>query len=124
METLNIEYTAVNLNPPSLEATMPVDPSVHQPMGLLHGGASAALAESIGSAASFMLIDREKEAVVGIELSCNHLRSVREGRVRGKARILHQGRTTHLWEIEIRDEQERLISHCKLTNMVISKKAK
>jgi uncharacterized protein (TIGR00369 family) len=124
METLNIEYTAVNLDPPSLEATMPVNPSVHQPMGLLHGGASAALAESIGSAASFMLIDREKEAVVGIELSCNHLRSVREGRVRGKARILHQGRTTHLWEIEIRDEQERLISHCKLTNMVISKKAK
>ncbi len=124
METLNIEYTAVNLDPPSLEATMPVNPSVHQPMGLLHGGASAALAESIGSAASFMLIDREKEAVVGIELSCNHLRSVREGRVKGKARILHQGRTTHLWEIEIRDEQERLISHCKLTNMVISKKAK
>ena len=123
METLSIKYTNVSLNPLSLEASMPVNPNVHQPMGLLHGGATAALAESLGSAASFMLIDREQQAVVGIELSCNHLRSIREGMVLGKAKLLHKGRTTHLWEIEVRDEENRLISHCKLTNMVITKKA-
>lgn len=123
METLSIKYTNLSLDPPSLEASMPVNPKVHQPMGLLHGGATAALAESLGSAASFMLIDREQQAVVGIELSCNHLRSIREGMVLGKAKLLHKGRTTHLWEIEVRDEENRLISHCKLTNMVITKKA-
>lgn len=121
METLQIEYTDLSLDPPQLEAKMPVHPGVHQPMGLLHGGATAALAESLGSAASFMLIDREKQAVVGIELSCNHLRSKRDGYVHGLARLLHQGRTTHLWEIEVRDEAGKLISHCKLTNMVLQK---
>lgn len=122
METLNIEYTDVSLDPPMLVATMPVNSKVHQPMGLLHGGASAALAESLGSAASFMLINRENQAVVGMELSCNHLRSVREGIVKGVAKIIHQGKSTHLWEIEIFDLEERLISHCKLTNMVIPKR--
>ncbi|QNR23758.1 PaaI family thioesterase [Croceimicrobium hydrocarbonivorans] len=121
METLNIEYTDVSMDPPMLKATMPVNSRVHQPMGLLHGGATAALAESLGSAASFMLIDREHEAVVGIELSCNHLRSIREGMVYGTARILHQGKSTHLWEIEVRDAEDRLISHCKLTNMILQR---
>ena len=119
METLEIEYIDVATDPPMLKASMPVNPRVHQPAGLLHGGATAALAESLGSAASFMLIDREKSAVVGIELSCNHLRSKTEGMVYGTAKIIHQGRSTHLWEIEVRDEEDRLISHCKLTNMVI-----
>tara|TARA_Y100001934_G_scaffold265379_1_gene343466 strand:- start:759 stop:1190 length:432 start_codon:yes stop_codon:yes gene_type:complete len=119
METLNIEYTDVSIDPPMLKATMPVNSRVHQPMGLLHGGAIAALAESLGSAASYILIDPQKEAVVGIELSCNHLRSIREGNVYGTARILHQGKSTHLWEIEVRDVEDRLISHCKLTNMVL-----
>lgn len=122
MQTLAIEYSDVNLEEGYLAATMPVIPSVHQPMGLLHGGASAALAESLGSAASAMLVDREKFAVLGIELSCNHLRSKKEGVVTGKARIIHQGRSTHLWEIEIFDEQERLISHCKLTNMIVPRR--
>lgn len=119
METLEIEYIDVALDPPMLKASMPVNTRVHQPAGLLHGGATAALAESLGSAASFMLIDREKSAVVGIELSCNHLRSKTEGMVYGTAKIIHQGRSTHLWEIEVRDEEGRMISHCKLTNMVI-----
>lgn len=119
METLEIEYIDVALDPPMLKASMPVNPRVHQPAGLLHGGATAALAESLGSAASFMLIDRKKSAVVGIELSCNHLRSKTEGMVYGTAKIIHQGRSTHLWEIEVRDEEGRMISHCKLTNMVI-----
>lgn len=122
METLSIEYTDVSLEPPMLKATMPVNPKVHQPAGLLHGGATAALAESLGSASSFMLIDREKFSVVGIELSCNHLRSKTEGMVEALAKVIHQGRSTHLWEIEVRDEQGRLISHCKLTNMVIPKR--
>ncbi|WP_421753149.1 PaaI family thioesterase [Croceimicrobium sp.] len=121
METLEIEYIDVSMDPPMLKASMPVNSRVHQPMGLLHGGATAALAESLGSAASFMLIDRENEAVVGIELSCNHLRSIREGVVYGTARILHQGKSTHLWEIEVHDAEQRLISHCKLTNMVLQR---
>lgn len=122
METLKINFVDVSLDPPMLQATMPVDSRVHQPAGLLHGGASAALAESLGSASSFMLIDRSKFSVVGIELSCNHVRSVREGKVIGTAKVIHQGRSTHLWEIEICDEEGRLVSHCKLTNMVIPKR--
>ena len=122
METLEIEYIDVALEPPMLKASMPVNSRVHQPAGLLHGGATAALAESLGSAASFMLIDREKSGVVGIELSCNHLRSITEGMVYGTAKIIHQGRSTHLWEIEVRDEKDRIISHCKLTNMIIPKR--
>lgn len=122
METLEIKYTDVSLDPPMLKATMPVNPRVHQPAGLLHGGATAALAESLGSASSFMLIDREKFSVVGIELSCNHVRSKTDGVVEATATVIHQGRSTHLWEIEVRDEAGKLISHCKLTNMVIPKR--
>ncbi len=119
MRTLGIEYTDVDLEKGYLEAKMPVGPQVHQPMGLLHGGASAALAESLGSAASAMMLDREKFAVLGIELSCNHLKAKRSGEVTGRAHILHKGRSTHLWEIEIRDEENKLISHCKLNNMIV-----
>ncbi len=122
MHTLGIEYTDVDLVAGFLEAKMPVRPLVHQPMGLLHGGASAALAESLGSAASAMLVDREKFAVLGIELSCNHLRSKKEGVVTGTARIVHKGRSTHLWTIEIKDESGRLISHCKLNNMIVPRR--
>lgn len=122
METLEIKYTDVSLDPPMLKATMPVNPRVHQPAGLLHGGATAALAESLGSASSFMLIDREKFSVVGIELSCNHVRSKTDGVVEATATVIHQGRSTHLWEIEVKDEAGKLISHCKLTNMVIPKR--
>lgn len=119
MNTLGIVYSDVDLDKGYLAATMPVNPKVHQPMGLLHGGASAALAESLGSAASAMLVDREKFAVLGIELSCNHLKSKRSGMVTGEAKIIHQGRSTHLWSIEIRDEEGKLISHCKLNNMIV-----
>ena len=122
METLEIKYTDVSLDPPMLKATMPVNPRVHQPAGLLHGGATAALAESLGSASSFMLIDREKFSVVGIELSCNHVRSKTDGVVEATATVIHQGGSTHLWEIEVKDEAGKLISHCKLTNMVIPKR--
>ncbi len=119
MDTLQIEYTDAGAD--FLVAEMPVSPKVHQPYGVLHGGATAALAESVGSAASALHIDIASQQVYGIEISCNHLRSVSEGKVIATARALHLGRSTHLWEIEVRDSDGKLISHCKLTNIVVSK---
>lgn len=119
MQTLNIEF--IDAGEGFLVAKMPVNPSVHQPMGLLHGGASVALAESVGSAASHFFINAKEQEVRGIEISANHLKSVREGVVFGTARIIHKGRTLHLWEIKITDEAGNLISLCKLTNMVLTK---
>ncbi|HEY4627964.1 PaaI family thioesterase [Flavobacterium sp.] len=120
MQTLEIEY--IDAGEDFLTAKMPVNPNVHQPMGLLHGGATVALAESVGSAASFMFINPKEEEVRGIEISANHIRSKREGTVFGTAKIIHRGRTLHLWEIRITDEEHNLISICKLTNMVLSRK--
>ena len=120
METLSIEY--IDAGKDFLVAKMPVNPSVHQPMGLLHGGASIALAESVGSAASFLFINPEEQEVRGIEISANHLKSKRAGTVFATARIIHKGRTLHLWEIKITDEQDNLISLCKLTNMILTLK--
>jgi len=120
METLEIEY--IDVGEDFLTAKMPVNPRVHQPMGLLHGGASAALAESVGSAASMLFVDMEKQEVRGIEISANHLKSKRDGEVFCTARIIHKGRSIHLWEIKITDEEGNLISLCKLTNMVLPRK--
>ena len=120
MTTLNIEF--IDAGPDYLVAKMPVNPSVHQPMGLLHGGASVALAESVGSAASMMFVNSEHSEIRGIEISANHLKAKREGIVYGTARILHKGRSIHLWEIRITDEKDNLISLCKLTNMVLPKR--
>lgn len=120
MQTLNIEY--VDAGPDFLVATMPVNPSVHQPMGLLHGGASVALAESVGSAASLMLVNTEHSEVRGIEISANHLKAKRNGIVTATAKIIHKGSSIHLWEIRITDEKEALISLCKLTTMVLPKR--
>ncbi len=120
MQTLEIEYTDAGED--FLVATMPVNSKVHQPMGLLHGGASVALAESVGSAASLMFINHEKQEVRGIEISANHLKSKREGIVTGTARIIHKGASLHLWEIRITDEDGKLISLCKLTNMVLPRR--
>lgn len=120
MKTLSIVYT--DLGEDFLEAKMPVTPTVHQPAGLLHGGASVALAESVGSAASHLFIDNEKFEIRGIEIAANHLKSVREGMVTATAKPIHKGRTTHLWEIKIRDEKGNLISICKLTNIILPKK--
>ncbi len=120
MHTLSIVYT--DLGDDFLVAQMPVTPTVHQPAGLLHGGASVALAESVGSAASHLFIDNDKFEIRGIEIAANHLKSVREGIVTATARPIHKGRTTHLWEIKITDEQGNLISICKLTNIILEKK--
>ncbi|WP_035671258.1 PaaI family thioesterase [Flavobacterium sp. 83] len=120
MQTLNIKYTDAGED--YLVATMPVNPSVHQPMGLLHGGASVALAESVGSAASFLFVNTEHSEVRGIEISANHVKAKRDGMVTATARIVHKGKSIHLWEIRITDEKDSLISLCKLTNMVLPKR--
>ncbi|MBF0693638.1 MAG: PaaI family thioesterase [Flavobacterium sp.] len=121
METLEIEF--IDAGDGFLKAKMPVNSRVHQPMGLLHGGASAVLAESVGSAASMMYVDPEKEEIRGIELAANHIRAKKDGYVFGTARIVHKGRTLHLWEIKITDEEDKLISVCKLTNIVLERKS-
>lgn len=120
MQTLEIEY--IDAGEDFLTAKMPVNPRVHQPMGILHGGATVALAESVGSAASMLFINPEKQEARGIEISANHLKSKREGTVFCTAKIIHQGRSIHLWEIKITDEDGKLISLCKLSNMIIPRR--
>lgn len=119
MESLEIEYIDVGEN--YLVAKMPVNAKVHQPDGVLHGGASVALAESVGSMASYIFLDAEKFFVRGIEISANHVKSIRDGEVFAKAILIHKGRTTQLWEIKITDAQENLISSCKLTTISLPK---
>lgn len=118
---LGIRFVASE--PGTFSATMPVEPRTHQPLGLLHGGATAALAESLGSTGSYMLIDRERHAVVGIEVNANHLRGVRSGLVKAIGRLAHKGRTTHVWDIRVEDEQGALVALCRLTNLVIERRA-
>ncbi len=120
METLEIEYIDVGAD--FLTAKMPVNSRVYQPMRILHGGATAALAETVGSAASAFFIDRDTQVTKGLELSINHLKSAREGNVYATAKILHKGKTTHLWQIKITDDKDNLISLAKLTNIVLTKK--
>jgi len=120
METLDIEYVDVGDN--FLVAKMPVTPKVFQPDGVLHGGATAALAESVGSAASYIFLDAKEFFVRGIEITANHVKSVTEGDVYARATIIHKGRTTQLWEIKVTDIADNLISLCKLTTIALPKK--
>ena len=120
METLGITYTDVGDD--YLVASMPVNFKVHQPAGILHGGATVALAESVGSSAAHLSIDLEKQEIRGLEITANHLRSVKSGIIRGIDKPIHKGRTTQLWEIKVMDEEDRLVSVCKLTIIVLSKK--
>lgn len=119
MEALGIEYTAIGDD--FIRARMPVDHRTHQPMGLLHGGATAALAESMGSLGSYMLIDQNEKAVVGIEINANHLRSVRKGWVTAEGKLIHRGKSLHVWDIKVFDERNKPVSICRLTNMIIPK---
>ncbi len=119
METLQIEY--IEVGDEYLVAKMPVTPRVHQPDGILHGGATVALAESVGSAASLVFLDTHDFIIRGIEISANHLRSIAQGEVYATARLLHKGRTTQLWEIKITDQQQHIISICKLTTIRLPK---
>lgn len=102
-----------------LRGTMPVDARTHQPFGILHGGASVALAETLGSMAGNLTVDTAKEMVVGLEINANHVRAAREGTVTGTARALHVGRTTQLWEIRIENEQGKLVCVSRLTLAVV-----
>lgn len=120
METLEIEFTEIGDD--YLIAKMPVNSKVHQPDGVLHGGASVALAESVGSMASYVFLDTDSFFVRGIEISANHLKSIKEGWVFAKATFIHKGRTTQLFEIRITDEEENLISIVKLTTIALPKK--
>jgi len=120
METLEIKY--VDLGEDFLVATMPVNSRVHQPDGILNGGATMALAESVGSPTSMLAIDIEKFSVRGIEFYANHLRSVKSGFITATGRIIHKGKTLHLVEIKVEDERGRVISLCKLTNYILAKK--
>ena len=113
METLEIEYTDLGEN--YLTARMPVSPKVYQPDWVLHGGATAALAESVGSAAVFVLNKNPKAIVRGIEISANHLKSVQSGYVHATARPINLGKTIQLWEVKVEDDDQQLISICKLT---------
>ncbi|MDG1653148.1 MAG: hotdog fold thioesterase [Flavobacteriaceae bacterium] len=113
METLKIEFTDVGAD--FLTARMPVTKTVYQPDGVLHGGATAALAESVGSAAVFILNKNPKAIVRGIEISANHLKSVKSGYVYATARPINLGKTIQLWEIKVEDDTQQLISICKLT---------
>lgn len=106
----------------ALQATMSVDGRTKQPMGLLHGGATAALAESLGSMGSAMLIDLDKQGTVGLEITANHLRGVREGNVTATGELVHKGRTTHVWDIRVRDDKGELCAICRLTNMIIDRR--
>ena len=120
METLEIEV--IDCGDDFLIAKMPVNSRVHQPDGVLHGGATAALAESIGSFASHIFTDLENYFVRGIEVTANHLKSVTDGYVYAKATFLHKGRTTQLLDIRVTDDNDNLISICKLSTISLPKK--
>ena len=117
---IGIEF--VELTKDKVIATMPVDDRTKQPFGLLHGGASAALAETLASTGAFLNIDGETQAAVGVELNINHLRAKTEGIVTGTATPLHRGRRTHVWDIRIEDEQARLVAVSRLTLAIVDRR--
>jgi 1,4-dihydroxy-2-naphthoyl-CoA hydrolase len=116
-KTLDIIFTDVTDE--TLSATMPVTPKIHQPYGIMHGGASCVLAETLGSCLSVLHVDIEKFAPVGTNINSNHLRSKKTGIVTGTAKFIRKGKTMHVSEIEIRDEKGELINHTTMTNNII-----
>lgn len=119
-DQIGIEFTEVG--PDYLRGTMPVDHRTHQPYGLLHGGASCVLAETIGSVASAYVVDHSKFYCVGLEINANHVRGVRSGIVTCTARPLHLGANTHVWDIKIEDDRGKLVCVSRLTVMIIPRK--
>ncbi len=117
MEVLEIRFS--NIGEDFIEATMPVTPRVHQPYGILHGGASIALAETVGSVLSAISIDTAKFKSVGMQMTSNHLRPKRDGIITARAEFVKKGRTVHLLKIEIRDEENQMICYCHLTNSIV-----
>lgn len=119
LETLEIEM--IDFGDDYVVARMPVTPRVHQPDGVLHGGATAALAESVGSFAAHVFVDTEKLFVRGIEITANHIKSVSSGYVYARANFLHKGRTTQLLDIRVTDDDDNLISICRLSTVSLPK---
>ncbi|MRT94854.1 PaaI family thioesterase [Ancylomarina sp. 16SWW S1-10-2] len=119
MEHLGIKYTEVGED--YLVAEMPVTSKHYQPMRILHGGATLALAESTGSALSVIHVDLDKYDVKGMEINANHIRSINKGTLIAKAKFIHKGRTSHIVEINISNEKNKLVSICRLTNIVLKK---
>lgn len=119
MKQLGIVFTEIG--PDYLCGSMPVDHRTKQPAGLLHGGASAALAETLGSMGSMSIVNLEKQAIVGIEINANHIRSAKEGYVHGKASLIMRSRKLHVWEIRISNDAGSLICLSRLTIMVLDK---
>ena len=117
-EVLGIEITEIGED--YLKGIMPVDRRTHQPMGILHGGASVVLAESLGSMAANLVVDTGKQYCVGLDINANHLRSVRSGTVAGVARPIHLGKSTQVWEIKISDENDKPVCISRLTMAVLS----
>jgi len=117
METLGIRISAIGDD--WLQGTMPVDHRTHQPYGLLHGGASVVLAETLGSSAAMLTLDPEKELAVGLDINANHIRGVRNGTVTGTAKNLHLGRSTQVWEIRIESEEGALVCISRITMAVV-----
>lgn len=122
VEHLGIRFTAVGED--FLEATMPVESRTHQPLGLLHGGASVALAETLGSVAATLCIDSDAQFCVGLEINANHLKAARSGVVTGTTRPIHIGRKTQVWEIKIANEQKELVCVSRITMAVLDKQMK
>ena len=118
-EHIGIEWTEIGDN--YIKAKMPVDHRTRQPYGLMHGGASCTLSESLGSIASALVLDHEKFFGVGLEINANHVRGVREGFVTGIAKPLHLGNTTHVWDIRIYDEREKLVCASRLTVAILKR---
>jgi 1,4-dihydroxy-2-naphthoyl-CoA hydrolase len=116
---LQIEFTKVS--PTSVIAKMPVHTLTQQPMGFLHGGASLALAETVASCGSLFQIDPDKYNVFGMQVTGNHISPAVEGYVYARATLLHKGRTSHVWDVEIRDEENKLISVARVTNAIVEK---
>lgn len=118
--SLGIEIT--QLQKGKVVATMPVDDRTRQPFGLLHGGASVALAETVASVGAFELVDKENEVVVGLEINANHIKAKRDGVVTAVGTVLHQGKTTMVWDIKITDEEENLVCISRCTIAVIKRR--
>ena len=118
---LGIRYTEVGED--FISASMPVDERTKQPAGILHGGASVALAETLGSTGANLVVDREKKLCVGLDINANHVRAMKDGSVKGVARPLHLGGTTQVWEIRISDEQDRLVCVSRITMAVLDRAA-
>lgn len=117
---LGITFT--DIKPGRISATMPVNNKTCQPNGFLHGGASLALAESLAGAGSYLMVDRKQFNVLGLQVSGNHISTIKNGILQAVAKLLHEGKKTHIWEVKITDQNNKLISAVRVTNIIAEKK--